>query len=316
MVVTSPISGSLNVQLVRSYPTAELIQRWQNNLNIDITPELHGYSEIKLYECLDTGLYFFLPLDTAGSEALYQELQNLNFYYMEDKWEYAQAMQLILPLSPETKVLEVGCGRGYFVKKLKNLEIEVAGLELNPSAVDYAQAQNLPVYQESLADWAQKYPGQYTMICSFQVLEHIAQPKEFIQQCLNCLAPNGRLILAVPNGKSFTRYLEYDLLDMPPHHLTRWHTQAFQALESYFPMRLENIFYEPLASYHVDWYVGLQMDRLQPFPNPRQSFGHKIIYKITKPIYKQLPQVYKFILNVGLRKSIQGHSLLASFRKL
>jgi len=142
-----------------------------------------------------------VPLDTAGSETLYQELQKLDYYYVEDKWEYDQAVQL-LPLScPELKVLEVGCGRGYFVNKLKQIGVEVVGLELNQSAVDYAQSQNLPVHRESLKNWTQKYPQQYTVICSFQVLEHIAQPKEFIQQCLNGLAPNGQLILGVPNAK-------------------------------------------------------------------------------------------------------------------
>lgn len=316
MVTISPISGSANTRLVRRYPTAELIHRWQKNLNIDITPELHGYSEIELYECLDTGLYFFMPLEIAGSEALYQELQNLDFYYMEDKWEYNQAIKLLQPLSPKINVLEVGCGRGYFVKKLHSLDIEVTGLELNPSAVDDAQNNKLPVHRESLENWAQKYPGQYTVICSFQVLEHIAQPKGFIQRCLDCLAPNGLLILAVPNGKSFTRHLEYDLLDMPPHHMARWHVQAFQALEKYFPIRLEGILYEPLAAYHVDWYVGLQIGHLWQLPNPHQSFGHKFIYKVAKPIYKKLPQIYKFILNAGLRKYIQGHALLVSFRKL
>ncbi|WAS05823.1 class I SAM-dependent methyltransferase [Gloeomargaritales cyanobacterium VI4D9] len=313
MVITSPISHSSNVRFIQRYPTTELIQRWQQNLNMDITSELHGHSAVELYECLDTGLYFFVPLDTAGSETLYQELQKLDYYYIEDKWEYDQAVQL-LPLScPELKVLEVGCGRGYFVNKLKQIGVEVVGLELNQSAVNYAQAHHLPVHRESLENWTQKYPQQYTVICSFQVLEHIAQPKEFIQQCLNSLAPNGQLILGVPNGKSFTRYLEYNLLDMPPHHMTRWHAKAFQSLENYFPMTLEGIFYEPLATYHVDWYVNLQMDRLWQLPNPRQSFGHKIIYKITKPIYTKLLQ---FILNSGLRKFIQGHSLLASFRKL
>lgn len=316
MVTISPISGSANTRLVRRYPTAELIHRWQKNLNIDITPELHGYSEIELYECLDTGLYFFMPLEIAGSEALYQELQNLDFYYMEDKWEYNQAIKLLQPLSPKINVLEVGCGRGCFVKKLHSLDIEVTGLELNPSAVDDAQNNKLPVHRESLENWAQKYPGQYTVICSFQVLEHIAQPKGFIQRYLDCLAPNGLLILAVPNGKSFTRHLEYDLLDMPPHHMARWHIQAFQALEKYFPIRLEEVFCETLENYHVNLYANIQVNRLWKLSKPNQSISQKIVYRITKIIHKSIAQSYSLILKAGLRKYIQGHSLLVSFRKL
>ncbi|APB33897.1 hemolytic protein HlpA-like [Gloeomargarita lithophora Alchichica-D10] len=316
MAIISPISGSFNVRLVRNYATAELIERWQKSFKIDITSELHGHGEIELYECLDTGLYFFMPLAMAGSEYLYQQLQQQDFYYMKNKWEYEQAMQLLLPLLPETKVLEVGCGRGYFVNQLKQAGVESTGLELNQAAVQYAQANKLPVHAECLEHWAHKYPGQYTHICSFQVLEHIPQPKEFIQQCLACLAPNGRLILGVPNRKSFTRHLEYDLLDMPPHHMARWDAQTFQALQSYLPIQLENIFYEPLGNYHVSLYANIQIDRLWRLSKPHQSIGHKIIYKINKIVHKTMAQSYSFILHLGLKKYLQGHSLLVSFRKL
>ncbi|WP_448379620.1 class I SAM-dependent methyltransferase [Gloeomargarita sp.] len=319
MTVRSPISGSSHVRCLRRYSSTELGKRWQNHLGVDIAVELQGHAIVELYECLDTGLQFFYPLDVAGSEHLYRQLQKHEFYYMADKWEYDQALRLLQSKTTQNpgslNILEVGCGRGYFVQKLQRLGVKVVGLELNQSAVDTAQTHNLPVYAESLATWAQQHPQEFTHICSFQVLEHLAAPKQFIHNCLACLVPNGQLIFAVPNRESFTRHLEYDLLDMPPHHLTRWCARTFAALEHYFPLQLERIFYEPLAPYHVDWYVQVQMERLWRLPDPHRSLGHKILYKLVKPLYRNIPQIYRLILNAGLRNYIRGHTMLVVLRK-
>jgi SAM-dependent methyltransferase len=318
MTVCSPLSGSSRARFLRRYPSTELCARWQQHLGIDITSELRGYPAIELYECLDTGLHFFLPWDVAGSEHLYQQLQKHEFYYMEEKWEYDQAIHILRShesTKAPTKVLEVGCGRGHFVQKLQDLGIDVTGLELNQVAVHDAQTCHLPVYAESLADWAQQYPETYTHICSFQVLEHVADPKQFIHNCLACLVPNGWLIVAVPNRHSFIRYSEYNLLDMPPHHMTRWCADTFRSLERYFPLKLVHVFYEPLAAYHVDWYVQLQMERFCKLPHPHRFLVHKIIYKLAKSLYKHASQMYRFMLKAGLRQYIHGHSLLVCLQK-
>ncbi|MCS7030514.1 MAG: class I SAM-dependent methyltransferase [Gloeomargarita sp. SKYG116] len=302
MVVTSPISGSTNVRLLQRYSAEELIRLWQQIFNIDITPELRGHMTIELYHCLDTKLYFFMPEDIAGSERLYQQLQKLDFYYMQDKWEYRKTIQLIQSLPMQGKVLEVGCGRGYFLKKLRNLGISASGIETNEKAVSYAQGNNLDVYLYSLETWVQKHPREYGVVCSFQVLEHIAHPKRFIENCLACLGHGGWLILGVPNADSFIRYAENNLLDMPPHHMTRWCRDTLQSLEVYFPMKLINIFYEPLAPYHIDWYSSIQMNRLRKFLNPQQSFTRKAIYKLAKSIGKK---VLELGIQLGLRSYIR-----------
>jgi len=47
-------------------------------------------------------------------------------------------------------------------------------------------------------------------------------------------------------------------------------------------LKLVHVFYEPLAAYHVDWYVQLQMERFWKLPHPHRSLAHKIIYKLAE----------------------------------
>ena len=40
------------------------------------------------FQCNITKLYFFIPADIDGSASLYKSLQQLDWYYMGEKWEY------------------------------------------------------------------------------------------------------------------------------------------------------------------------------------------------------------------------------------
>ena len=52
---------------------------------------------------------------------------------------------------------------------------------------------------------------------SFQVLEHVASPYDFIRGCVDSLK-QGVLILAVPSSDGFAGMAINNVLDMPPHH--------------------------------------------------------------------------------------------------
>src|SRR5262245_6694354 len=91
--VQSPLTGSENVTVLRTISASELIARWKRDFDIDITGELHGAGEVRLYRCEDTGLRFYWPSNVAGSDKLYEQLQRFDWYYMADKWEHLRAVE-------------------------------------------------------------------------------------------------------------------------------------------------------------------------------------------------------------------------------
>jgi 2-polyprenyl-3-methyl-5-hydroxy-6-metoxy-1,4-benzoquinol methylase len=297
----SPLTGSNDITLLKTIEVNQLINDWNHSFNIDITSEFHGYKEINLYECKQTKLRFFFPFDIAGSDKLYEQLQKFDWFYMPEKWEHRIALN---HLSNCNNILEVGCAFGSFVESALKSGINAQGIELNLAAVEVAKKNNLPVENLDLEEFANKYPLSQDAICSFQVLEHIPQPKNFIELCLKTLKPGGKLIFCVPNAESFLKY-QYNLLDMPPHHMTQWTGATFKSLENIFPVKLEKVLKEPLADYHIHGYLYSYCNHIRSI----SPLGKLIFNKYTLPLYQ-------YLLKSGLRKFITGQSIYVEFRKL
>ncbi|QSV72543.1 MAG: class I SAM-dependent methyltransferase [Aphanizomenon flos-aquae KM1D3_PB] len=301
IILKSPLTNSTDITLLKTIASNKLIDNWHHAFDIDITEEMKGNKEIYLYECNKTKLKFFLPIDIAGSEKLYEQLQKFDWFYMSEKWEHKIALKY---LSNFNNVLEVGCAFGSFVESALKSGFNAQGIELNLSAVEVAKKNNLPVENVDLEEFAYKYPLSQDAICSFQVLEHIPQPKNFIELCLKTLKPGGKLIFCVPNAESFLKY-QYNLLDMPPHHMTQWTAATFKSLENIFPVKLEKVLKEPLADYHIHGYLYSYCNHIRSI----SPLGKLIYNKYTLPLYQ-------YLLKSGLRNFITGQSIYVEFRKL
>jgi 2-polyprenyl-3-methyl-5-hydroxy-6-metoxy-1,4-benzoquinol methylase len=301
MNIRSPLTDSEDVAILETLAVDSLIKDWQRNFNIDVALEFHGRESIYLCQCNQTKLKFFWPLDIAGSGRLYERLQKFDWYYMPEKWEHKVALRNILKCR---NILEVGCAFGSFVEAALKLGLNAQGIELNLAAVEKAGKNDLPVRSIDLGSFAESHPSSQDAICSFQVLEHTAQPKGFMEACLKALKPGGKLIFGVPNAESFLKY-QHDLLNMPPHHMTQWDAATFKALENIFPVKLEKVIKEPLAAYHVGYYVHSYAARICSIT----PLGKIICNRYTIPLCGH-------ILKTGLRKLLTGHTLYVQLRKL
>ncbi len=104
----------------------------------------------------------------------------------------------------EANILDVGCGNGVISRHLGQLGYKVLGIDLSEKSINRAkQLTNLPNVQfqnksaEQLVDEGQRYD---VVICS-EVLEHLSNPGALLSVLYSTLAPNGKLIITVPNGK-------------------------------------------------------------------------------------------------------------------
>jgi len=281
--------------------TDNLVRQWRDALNVDILNELHECDQIIKWKCGNCGLLFYDPL-LAGSDKLYEKLQQHDFYYMENKWEHNAALTFVQ--SGQT-VLEVGCGSGVFLKMIQAYSpIDAIGLELNPSAVTKANEQGLKVSAADVHDYAEQHAGAFDVVCHFQVLEHVPNPRQFMEVCSKLLKPGGRLICAVPNGDGFIKFGEEALLNMPPHHISVFSRKVFHYLEQIVGARIVAYKKEPLALYHLDWFCNAQIDRI-----PKIRY---VTWPMIAPLRRWLPILMKVSRCYRL---FRGHTVLVVFEK-
>jgi SAM-dependent methyltransferase len=250
-LVRSPLTGTDSVTLADSVDVKDIAAIYGSTFGIDVLGEFNGIERLGLYRCNQSGLYFFNPAVT-GSEHFYESLQEFAWYYLETKSEYDFAKTFV---DQGDSVLEVGCGLGHFASALGAREY--VGLELSRKAKEIAAAQGLAVIAERVEEFALRHQNRFNIVCSFQVLEHVENVASFLESCLRCLKPGGRLIISVPNADSYLAFNVNAVLNMPPHHLTRWSEQVFRFVGDKYGLDIEAIEKELLADKHLDAYASI-----------------------------------------------------------
>lgn len=111
---------------------------------------------------------------------------------------------------PVKSVLEIGCGTGNFLQRIREIkpELTVTGIELSPDAVRLTKKKGLNCCHSSAEEFAEKTGSKYDLILGFEVLEHVFDPPSLINALFKLLRKGGTLYMTMPN------YLSYDFLQI------------------------------------------------------------------------------------------------------
>jgi 2-polyprenyl-3-methyl-5-hydroxy-6-metoxy-1,4-benzoquinol methylase len=97
------------------------------------------------------------------------------------------------------RLLDVGCGAGFFLDICRSRGYEVEGIELSGEAAEYGRrVLGLPIMQVPI-DRIDRPPASYDVISFNNVLEHLPDPMKAIRTAFTLLTENGILTVSVPN---------------------------------------------------------------------------------------------------------------------
>lgn len=102
----------------------------------------------------------------------------------------------LVPLNPQTRWIDLGCGVGGLVRHLRQRGYERAvGFDQGFGA-ELAASRGVPVVAESELD---DLAGSFDVVSSIEVIEHIVDPMPFFERAAKLLAPGGIFMITTGN---------------------------------------------------------------------------------------------------------------------
>ncbi len=206
---------------------------------------VHGYP---LERCADCDMVFANPrysdevllggYDNKGEHAddIHSTDDLVAYYAHLTTGEVLMGLDRILAdiesLTPKGRLLDFGCGAGYFMERAAKRGWEAHGVEVGSWAQEAARQRGVAnLHQGLLAD--QQFPdGHFDVVVSSQVLEHLAHPLEDLAEMSRVLKPGGLLYSNVPNYKCLSIVLGRDDFESnhPMGHLNYFTPDTLSAL--------------------------------------------------------------------------------------
>ena len=120
-------------------------------------------------------------------------------YYTEGIKRFEKSLDFIKSAKPK-KVLDAGCGDGFFAEKIKNmLQTEVFGVDISQGAIDAAIAKGITAKRVNLESNLPFDNEYFDLIYCGEVIEHVINPDKMLKEFNRILKKEGVLVLSTPN---------------------------------------------------------------------------------------------------------------------
>lgn len=305
-MILCPLCQSKEVKTVERLSTALISNLYKKNFGINAIQFFDKAKELEYVECQNCSLLYFSPL-VEGDEEFYKKLNTYKWYYENEKDEYSYAQKYV---HSGSNVLDVGCGEGAFSSYVKENGGNFLGLELNALAVDSGRSKGIDIRLSSIEKYASNTTLKYDMVASFQVCEHVGDLNSFIKSQISLVKKNGYLLIAVPSEEGFISFATNNILNMPPHHISRWRDSVFRYLETQFQLRLIDLHHEKISRKHLRWYYNLKIQNL--------FLESKLLDdRILRKFIGLFSSIFSYlILGFRIKPKSVGHTVIAVFQKL
>jgi len=198
-------------EILRSCPLCEL----GDFTELYVTRDRHyGISgSFRVVRCVHCSLVFLNPMYSSG------ELKGLyptDYYAYQDKFQrirWKELLKKVLGYVTLTKdphfetpgsVLDLGCGSGWFLQRMRASGWVTYGVEINSAAAALGKdSKGLNIFCGTLEE--AKYPSEFfDYVRSNHSFEHISNPNDTLKELHRILKPSGKLLVCVPNINSLS----------------------------------------------------------------------------------------------------------------
>ena len=166
--------GSCRTLFVNPRPSLELLE------------DFYAHSESSRFWVTD----FFLPMVEARRTKIFHPR--------------AQQIVNLLSLRQGARVGDVGAGYGIFLEELRTLrpDLNLVSIEPSPEMAEICRSKELQVL-EGVIENVRGFDGEFDLLCSFELFEHLHSPVEMVNAVFRLLRPGGVFYMTTLNGLGF-----------------------------------------------------------------------------------------------------------------
>lgn len=183
-----------------------------------------------VYKCSSCGLGVLDPIPSQEELAALYRDSYFTGHYDEGAVPGSEEMRKRLsqerhrikffrPFKNKGRVLDIGCGRGYFLMACRERGFDVQGFDVSEDGATYVrQTLGIPVKTGILEGAFED--GSFDVVTMWHSLEHTSDPEKYLELAGRWLSPGGVLVIDVPNYTGTDARMKWDAWedwDIPYH---------------------------------------------------------------------------------------------------
>ncbi len=183
---------------------------------------LIGYEIHQLSKCQNCGFIFMSRIPTEveliDHYKLYSYAGNSVVSSLTVQ-SYHDLLDQMEEFRKNNTIIDVGCGKGWFLIEARKRGWEVYGTEFSDEAVKICTAQGINMRKGDL-DSSAFGNVKFDVVFSSEVIEHVNNPTIQFQEMYAILRKGGLLYLTTPNWNCYLRYkfkANYNIIEYPEH---------------------------------------------------------------------------------------------------
>lgn len=158
-----------------------------------------------LRRCSSCG-HAFLVAERAAAEAVYND----HYAGFRDDPVFEREARCVLTeellprARPPARLLDVGCGNGAFLELARDAGYDVVGIDVADAAIARGRARGFDVRAGDLREPGCLGTARFDVITFWDVVEHLPDPRSFLQRAYELLNPDGHVLIKTPRTSAAT----------------------------------------------------------------------------------------------------------------
>jgi 2-polyprenyl-3-methyl-5-hydroxy-6-metoxy-1,4-benzoquinol methylase len=190
-------------------------------------------------KAFDPGAYYTADYFCGGHSDGYSDYRGAEPVL---KREFARSVDFVRRFSDGSRLLDLGCAYGFFLKEAAKHHFEVLGIELAEDAAESCRQAGLNVLSGIADEANMKRIGEIDVITMFDVIEHLPQPRETLALCVRYLKPGGVVVITTGDFASLAARwggAKWRLMT-PPQHLWFFTKESLRRMAATLGLTMEH----------------------------------------------------------------------------